>query len=456
MSTPNRSSTSVDEDKVRNFDVFDELVNEFFSNDNYNDDNNGGENNDPTNLGYIVNNNDDRKYNDFELIQMDKLLFLNTNTIISQSRQQPLSPLLNTMRKKVTKTFRYTEVDLHELIGIDIDKIPHYLSNDNKLLEDKMRAIQPTMNEKHLEELRQIAILMYKISLLERITSLWTMFRRVGMGTLALPSDIKQLNIKIWPFAVHTRIRHVENTHAYDDETCQMFIDHCLQKLNEKNDEYRHQLRFRTCHVTDYSVAMEFTIEKFIQHEFMSQHIEYHCQITLVLYHFIDEILKRHFSNENPNIKQKELLKRLCKYKYEETITKYEFNLFKNQIPEHCLSNSVQNQHRANSSLVATAHSAMIQEKFFKQYVEVESHTSTNKVTISLDLIKQHMHQCQKQFNKEFEHMWHNQKTLSPDQRLTSTMVHLIDQRLANIDARLECIYKLKAQLLKIKIKSLF
>ncbi|CAF4172508.1 unnamed protein product, partial [Rotaria magnacalcarata] len=82
--------------------------------------------------------------------------------------------------------------------------------------------------------------------------------------------------------------------------------------------------------------------------------------------------------------------------------------------------------------------------------------TSTNKVTISLDLIKQHMHQCQKQFNKEFEHMWHNQKTLSPDQRLTSTMVHLIDQRLANIDARLECIYKLKAQLLKIKIKSLF
>ncbi|CAF4574193.1 unnamed protein product, partial [Rotaria magnacalcarata] len=87
---------------------------------------------------------------------------------------------------------------------------------------------------------------------------------------------------------------------------------------------------------------------------------------------------------------------------------------------------------------------------------EVESHTSTNKVTISLDLIKQHMHQCQKQFNKEFEHMWHNQKTLSPDQRLTSTMVHLIDQRLANIDARLECIYKLKAQLLKIKIKSLF
>ncbi|CAF5040561.1 unnamed protein product, partial [Rotaria socialis] len=90
---------------------------------------------------------------------MDKLLFLNTNTIISQSKQQSLSPLLNTMRKKITKTFRYTEVDLHELIGIDIDKIPHYLSNDNKLLEDKMRAIQPTINEKHSEELRQIAIL---------------------------------------------------------------------------------------------------------------------------------------------------------------------------------------------------------------------------------------------------------------------------------------------------------
>ncbi|CAF5024179.1 unnamed protein product, partial [Rotaria socialis] len=127
-----------------------------------------------------------------------------------------------------------------------IDKIPHYLSNDNKLLEDKMRAIQPTINEKHSEELRQIAILI------------------VGMGTLELPSHIKQLDIKIWPFAVHTRIRHVENTHAYDDETCQMFIDLCLQKLNEKNDEYRHQLRFQTCHVTDYSLAMEFTIEKFI------------------------------------------------------------------------------------------------------------------------------------------------------------------------------------------------
>ncbi|CAF1670998.1 unnamed protein product [Rotaria magnacalcarata] len=410
MSTDNRSQTTtiVDEDKCGNFDVFDELVNELFSNDNYNDDNNVGENNDPMNQGYIMNNNDDRKYNDFELIQTDKLLFLNTNRIISQSRQQSLCPLLNKMRKKMTKTFRYTDVDLHELIGIDIDKIPHYLSNENKLLEEKICAIRPTIDKNHLEELHQIAILIY-----------------------------------------------VENTHAYDDETCQMFIDHCLQKLNEKNDEYRHQLRFRTSHVTNYSPAMECTIEKFIQHEFKRQHIVYHCQITLVLYHYIDEILKRHFYTENPNIKQKELLKRLCKYKYEEKITEYEFNLFKNQISEHCLLNSVQNQHNANSSLIVTAHSAMMQEKFFKQYAEIESHTSTNKVTISLDLIKQHMHQCQKQFNNELEQMWHNQRTLSSDQRLTSTMLHLIDQRLANIDARLECIYKFKAQLLKIKIQSL-
>ncbi|CAF4930110.1 unnamed protein product [Rotaria socialis] len=97
----------------------------------------------------------------------------------------------------------------------------------------------------------------------------------------------------------------------------------------------------------------------------------------------------------------------------------------------------------------------MMQEKFFKQYAEIESNTSTNKVTISLDLIKQHMHQCQKQLNKEFEQMWHNQRTFSPDQRLTPTMVHLIDQRLTNIDARLKCIYTFKAQLLKIKIESL-
>ena len=48
--------------------------------------------------------------------------------------------------------------------------------------------------------------------------------------------------------------------------------------------------------------------------------------------------------------------------------------------------------------------------------------------------------------------VWQHEKTLPSDQRLTSTMIHLMEQRLANIDARLEYIYKCKAQLFQLKI----
>jgi hypothetical protein len=51
----------------------------------------------------------------------------------------------------------------------------------------------------------------------------------------------------------------------------------------------------------------------------------------------------------------------------------------------------------------------------------------------------------------EEKQIWDTEKTLPAEQQLTLMMQNLIHQRLANITARIECLYKLKIQLCQIK-----
>ncbi|CAF4100514.1 unnamed protein product, partial [Rotaria sp. Silwood1] len=72
-------------------------------------------------------------------------------------------------------TVSYSELNLRQLIGLDIDKVPQYLNHTNDSFHKIIHSIRPTMTVNRLEELRHIAILMYKLFLLEKLELLWTM-----------------------------------------------------------------------------------------------------------------------------------------------------------------------------------------------------------------------------------------------------------------------------------------
>lgn len=57
---------------------------------------------------------------------------------------------------------------------------------------------------------------------------------------------------------------------------------------------------------------------------------------------------------------------------------------------------------------------------------------------------EEYMCQTQKLFDDEMYTMWQNQKDPSSKQKLDSSLLNIIDQRLINITEQMQCLYKYK------------
>lgn len=199
----------------------------------------------------------------------------------------------------------YIELNLQELIGIDIDQVPDCLCRNSHSFEKLIAHIRPKTNKNDVEQLRHIVILMYRLLLLEKLQCLWRTYRKSGLGELLdVPQHIQQAGMKIWPNEIRTRIKNFQIDLSFADNHCQLFVDHCLKELDNKNRDYSQQLRYQTTHLLDYTSSMEETFQNFVQQGFFSQSLDYDCQIELVQYHYIDAVLKQQYLNENPNENQ--------------------------------------------------------------------------------------------------------------------------------------------------------
>lgn len=241
-----------------------------------------------------------------DLSLAEKLNFcLNSSEFLSETVQL-LQP---------NRSILYTELSLTQLLGINIEEVPFYLLSTSESFRKLMQSIESSLDTKdHIEEIRQIGIVMFQIFLLEKLYSLWITYRRSGFGILILPGHIKRLRKKIWPLQVRSRIQHLKtmaNFHSnnndadHEDHSCRILVDHCLKKLDEKSEEYHGILEDRIKHLTESSASsIVCIIETFVRQRFMNQRLKYDCEIELVQYEYIDELLKYYYLNENPNEKQ--------------------------------------------------------------------------------------------------------------------------------------------------------
>jgi hypothetical protein len=94
---------------------------------------------------------------------------------------------------------------------------------------------------------------------------------------------------------------------------------------------------------------------------------------------------------------------------------------------------------------------ANMRKKLSKHYIQIVEQAKADIMILARDTAERQMRQYQKQYDMEMNQMWQHEKILPTDQRLTSTMIHLMEKRLVNIDARTEYIYKCKAQLFQLK-----
>ena len=199
-----------------------------------------------------------------------------------------------------------TKFALLKAMEIDFNTIPDYLSKTNQAFEKKIHSILPsTIN---VEDLRKVAMLMYKIICLDLVHSLWIVYRKSGTGDLSSTLAIHQVDKKIWPIEVQTSMKLSKvQRHTDEDNPCLTFVNHYLHQFNDQSKQYRTQLNAKTSRLVGYTRSLEHIIEKFVQQGLISKRIEIDREIALVQYHYTDVLLKRAFLTQNPNENQVKL-----------------------------------------------------------------------------------------------------------------------------------------------------
>ena len=207
-------------------------------------------------------------------------------------------------KKKQSKAACPPDLDLSTLIGIDIEKVPKYLFKSDESLEQTIGPLLSTITKTDLHELRYIAILMHRIILLEMIHGLWITYRNSGMGQLPSTSQGNHQNKKIWPTEIRSFIRQKEMKDSNEDEACLTLVNKCLQKLDDKGQEYRKELQSRTSTLRYYTPILGQAMEKYVQQQLLYQRLEYDRQDAMIHYHYTDRLLKDQYLALDPNEEQ--------------------------------------------------------------------------------------------------------------------------------------------------------
>ena len=137
-------------------------------------------------------------------------------------------------------------------------------------------------------------------------------------------------------------------------------------------------------------------------------------------------------------------MKIACKLKYDEEMSRHELNLLRQRIPLYL------NYHRRSSqypSFIQCINDNHMRQQFLAQYKNLAEQIRTHLMTIHVECAEAYMQQCNQQFNAGMDEIWKANKSLPSNQKLTLVMRNLLDQRLENIRACLQCTYKFKTQL---------
>ncbi|CAF4165869.1 unnamed protein product [Rotaria sordida] len=182
-----------------------------------------------------------------------------------------------------------------------------------------------------------------------------------------------------------------------------------------------------------------------------SLRIEINEHIATVQYHYTDIIFQQTFFAQNLNTNQIQLMKRICKLKYNQEMTKCEVKLMKEKIASHLISHRFEHESIIKLSRINSIRESRTREELYKQFKNVAEQTRSNMMIAYMECAEGQKQQYQKQYDVAMKELHDIQEMHPSNQQLTEVMWNLIQQRLTNITSHIESIYKFKTQLFRLK-----
>ena len=218
------------------------------------------------------------------------------------------------MSELLTSTTNENEPSIKD-IKVVIENIPDYLTKRNKSFQQVIsQALSKTTTETATklnddnhkkEDLRKIAILMYKIIIIPIYQRLWTAYLKSGIGQLIIPSKTKlsySTAISIWPKEIKSMLPVSTNTdNTNENESCLKLVNDRLDELDHQLKLYQTELNMKINHFQGYIPTIRTTIETYIEQNLHSLRMEMDHKIELIHFDYHIRSLKLEYLRQNPN-----------------------------------------------------------------------------------------------------------------------------------------------------------
>ncbi|CAF1202314.1 unnamed protein product, partial [Rotaria magnacalcarata] len=154
-------------------------------------------------------------------------------------------------------------------INDQLEIIPNYLTKQNiafkKLMHQALSSITTTTTEKlnsNTNELRKIAILIYKIMVIQTYQYLWKTYFKSGTGQLIIPSETKQklsysTTLPIWPKEIKTIVLSNKKDTTNENEIYLKFTNGQLNALQHQLKQYQQELNIKANNFQGYTLSIQ-------------------------------------------------------------------------------------------------------------------------------------------------------------------------------------------------------
>jgi hypothetical protein len=196
-----------------------------------------------------------------------------------------------------------------------LEIIPNYLTKPNisfkelihQVLSSITTAEKSNNNANNMNELRKIAILLYKIMVIQTYQHLWTTYLKSGTGQLIIPSEIKQklsysTTLPIWPKEIKTIVLSNNKGKTNENEICLKFVNEQLNELQRHLRSYQQELNIHANNYQGYTLSIQEMLMTYIEQNLNSSlHKKIEHQVELIHYDYHIRALKLEYFQLQPN-----------------------------------------------------------------------------------------------------------------------------------------------------------
>ncbi|CAF1320918.1 unnamed protein product [Rotaria magnacalcarata] len=379
------------------------------------------------------------------------------NEKLNEMEQQNLSRKMSQLSTNATHEKDPTKI--MKEIRDQLEIIPNYLTKQNISFKELMHQVLSsiiTTTEKlnnNMDEIRKIAILLYKIMVIQTYQYLWKTYFKSGTGQLIIPSETKQkvsysTTLPIWPKEIKTIVLSNKKDKTNGNEICLKFVNEHLYALQHQLKQYQQELNIKANNFQGYSISIQEKLMTHIEQNLnssLSKKIEH--QVELIHYDYHIQALELEYFQHKPNDYQKQLMKQICQSKYEQETSEQEYEFLKKKIAYYNLpSQSFECSTISRYPLVDSIQNLTVQEALKKQFKEVAMQSRITLFNMYLKSAEDQREEYKKKYEANVTKMDASQYTLTKNEKLSSTLVQLINERCNKISERIQSIYKFKLE----------